>query len=277
MLTQQRIIYVCSDAVGETAEAVARATMRQFAAGEVKLQRYGHIRTEEEIVSIVAEAATTGGFIAFTLVQPELREMMKEEAKQREVMIVDVMGPMMQAYIDTFNGFPKRQAGLLHTLDDDYYQRIDAVEFAVKFDDGKDARGLLQAEVVLIGVSRTSKTPLSIYLAHKGIKVANLPLMPEVKLPAELIPSPYRLIVGLSMDARQMIKIRTERLKAMGLPAVSRYASETRIHEELSYASQVMETLGCPVIDVTDRAIEETAGIITTWMHERARSPQPDR
>ncbi|WP_020617725.1 pyruvate, water dikinase regulatory protein [Paenibacillus daejeonensis] len=275
MTQQQRIIYVCSDAVGETAEAVARATIRQFPAGEVELRRYGHIRTEEEIISIVTEAAATGGFIAFTLVQPELREMMKEEAKQRGVRIVDVMGPMMQAYIDTFNGFPRREPGLLHTLDDDYYQRIDAVEFAVNFDDGKDARGLLQAEVVLIGVSRTSKTPLSIYLAHKGIKVANLPLMPEVKPPAELIPSSERLIVGLTMDPRQIIKIRAERLKSMGLPAVSRYASEARIHEELNYASEVMRKLGCPVIDVTDRAIEETAGIITTWMHERKRSPQP--
>lgn len=277
MTKQQRYIYVCSDAVGETAEAVARATMRQFAAGEVQLRRYSQIRTEEEIVSIVQEAAETGGFIAFTLVQPELREMMKEEAKQRGVRIVDVMGPMMQAYIDTFNGYPKREPGLLHTLDDAYYQRIDAVEFAVNFDDGKDARGLLQAEVVLIGVSRTSKTPLSIYLAHKGIKVANLPLMPEVKPPAELTPSPERLIIGLTMELRQMHKIRTERLRTMGLPAVSRYASEARIREELDYAEAVMQRLGCPVIDVTDRAIEETAGIITSWMHERERSLQSGR
>ncbi|MFS0723453.1 pyruvate, water dikinase regulatory protein [Paenibacillus sp. 1P07SE] len=277
MTQQQRIIYVCSDAVGETAEAVARAAMRQFAAEDVKLQRYGHIRSEEEIAAIVREAAAAGGFIAFTLVQPELREMMKEEAQQRGVRIVDVMGPMMQAYIDTFNGLPRREPGLLHTLDDAYYQRIDAVEFAVNFDDGKDARGLLQAEVVLIGVSRTSKTPLSIYLAHKGIKVANLPLMPEVKPPAELIPSAERLIVGLTMDPAQMVKIRSERLKSMGLPAVSRYASEERIHEELRYAYEVMRSLSCPVIDVTDRAIEETAGIIVTWMHERERTPQYDR
>ncbi|GGG04900.1 pyruvate, water dikinase regulatory protein [Paenibacillus abyssi] len=265
---QEKIIYVCSDAVGETSEAVARAAMRQFPAGEVKLKRYGHIKSEEEIAAIVKEAAATGGFIAFTLVQPELREMMKEEAQRCGVRVVDVMGPMMQAYIDTFNGFPKRQPGLLHALDEDYFERIEAIEFAVKYDDGKDARGLQQAQVVLVGVSRTSKTPLSIFLAHKGIKVANFPLIPEVKVPPELVPVPGRLIVGLTMQPEHMIKVRKERLKTMGLPPVSQYASIARIDEELSYAAKVMQSLDCRIIDVTDRAIEETAGIVSAWLNE---------
>ncbi|XEC93853.1 pyruvate, water dikinase regulatory protein [Paenibacillus tarimensis] len=268
---QNKVIYVCSDAVGETAEAVARATMRQFPGNEEKLKRYGHIRSEEEIVSIVKEAAATGGFIAFTLVQPELREMMKEEAMRCGVPIVDVMGPMMQTYIDVFNGFPKRQPGLLHTLDEDYFRRIEAIEFAVKFDDGKDARGLRQAQVVLIGVSRTSKTPLSIFLAHKGIKVANFPLIPEVKAPPELDPIPGRLVVGLTMDPEHMVKIRMERLKAMGLPPASRYASTERILEELEYAFAVMKKAECTIIDVTERAIEETAGIVSELLNEMKR------
>lgn len=269
-MEKPQVIYVCSDAVGETAEAVAKATMRQFSSGQVAIRRKGHIRSEEEIVRIVAEAKNVQGFIAYTLVQPELREMMKAEAQRCGVRTVDVMGPMMQAYIDTFNGLPKREPGLLHAIDDDYYKRIEAIEFAVKFDDGKDARGLLQAQVVLIGVSRTSKTPLSIYLAHKGIKVANLPLMPEVKLPTELAPAPGRLIVGLVMQPAKLLKIRTERLRAMGLPATAQYASEARIEEELAYASQVMRSLGCKEIDVSDRAIEETAGIIAAWLNHKA-------
>ncbi|RXZ84756.1 kinase/pyrophosphorylase [Paenibacillaceae bacterium] len=268
-MNQPKIIYVCSDAVGETAEAVARATLRQFSSGEeVRLKRYGHIRSEEEIVAIVREASATGGFIAFTLVQPELREMMKEEAQRSSVRIVDVMGPMMQTFIDNFNGLPKRQPGLLHTMDEDYYRRIEAIEFAVAFDDGKDARGLLQAQVVLIGVSRTSKTPLSIFLAHKGIKVANFPLMPEVKPPEELSYQPGRIIVGLTMQPGKLMKIRTERLKAMGLPPASRYASMDRVREELTYAAEVMKSQNCRTIDVTDRAIEETAGIIMGWLGE---------
>ncbi|WP_314002569.1 pyruvate, water dikinase regulatory protein [uncultured Paenibacillus sp.] len=267
-MTEQQTIYICSDGVGETAEAVAQATMRQFGGERIRLKRYAPVKDEDEIVQVVEEAARTGGFIAFTLVQPELREMMREEAARRGVRAVDVLGPMMQAYIDTFNGSPKREPGLLHTLDDDYYKRIEAVEFAVKFDDGKDARGLLQAQVVLIGVSRTSKTPLSIYLAHKGIRVANLPLIPEVRPPQELAAAPGKLIVGLTMEVGHMALIRSERLREMGLPETASYASEKRITEELAFADDVMETVGCKRIDVTRRSIEETAAIILRWLNE---------
>ncbi|NIK76307.1 hypothetical protein FHS15_001414 [Paenibacillus castaneae] len=264
----QQTIYVCSDAVGETAEAVAKATLRQFPSEHVKIKRYGHLKSEDEILRIVAEAVSTGGFISYTLVQPELRELMKEEALRAGVRAVDVMGPMMQAYVDTFGSFPKREPGLLHLMDDAYHRRMDAIEFAVKYDDGKDARGLIQAQVVLIGVSRTSKTPLSIFLSHKGIKTANLPLMPEVKPPEELKSAPGRLIVGLTMQAEHLLEIRTERLKTLGLPASAQYASSERIQEELDYAEAFMKSLDCPVIDVTNRAIEETAGIITEWLNK---------
>ncbi|MCR2802340.1 pyruvate, water dikinase regulatory protein [Paenibacillus soyae] len=266
-MTTQQTIYVCSDAVGETAEAVAKATLRQFSSEQVRIKRYGHLRTEDEIVKIVKEAAKTGGFISYTLVQPELRELMREESVKRGVRAVDVMGPMMQAFVDTFGSFPRREPGLLHSIDEAYHRRIEAIEFAVKYDDGKDARGLVQAQVVLIGVSRTSKTPLSVFLSHKGIKTANLPLMPEVNPPEELLRQEAgRLIVGLTMQPEHLLEIRTERLKALGLPASAQYASQDRIREELDYASSVMAALNCPVIDVTNRAIEETAGIIIEWL-----------
>ncbi|RIX52760.1 kinase/pyrophosphorylase [Paenibacillus nanensis] len=264
----EQIIYVCSDAVGETAEAVARATLRQFSSEKVKIKRFGHLRTEDEIVKIVAEAAQTGGFISYTLVQPELRELMREESVKHGVRAVDVMGPMMQAFVDTFGSFPRREPGLLHSIDEAYHKRIEAIEFAVKYDDGKDARGLVQAQVVLIGVSRTSKTPLSVFLSHKGIKTANLPLMPEVNPPAELKQDPGRLIVGLTMQPEHLLEIRSERLKSLGLPASAHYASPERIQEELDYAASVMASLDCPVIDVTNRAIEETAGIIIEWLNK---------
>ncbi|BBH18720.1 phosphoenolpyruvate synthase regulatory protein [Paenibacillus baekrokdamisoli] len=265
---QPHYIFICSDAVGETAEAVAKATMRQFAFKQVKLKRFSHLKTEDEVVQIVDEAVANGGFIAYTLVQPELRETMKEEALRKGVRAVDVLGPMLQAFIDTFNDSPKRTPGLLHTLDEDYFRRIEAVEFAVKYDDGKDTRGLPLAQVVLIGVSRTSKTPLSIYLAHKGIRVANLPLVPEVKVPAELKSGGKQLIVGLTMKPEQLSGIRTERLKAMGLPFSAQYASTERIEAEFEYADSIMKALRCPVIDVTEKAIEETAGIIMQWFQE---------
>jgi hypothetical protein len=259
---RQPIIFVCSDAVGETAEAVAKATIRQFSSEQVKLKRYGYIKSEEEIKRIVYEASQQGGFIAYTLVQPELREMMKDESIRCGVRAVDVMGPMMQAFIDTYNDSPKHQPGLLHEMDDDYFRRIEAIEFAVKFDDGKDVRGIMQAQVVLIGVSRTSKTPLSIYLAHKGIKTANYPLMPEVKPPDALSKSSSKCIVGLTMSPEHLHKVRTERLKTLGMPNQAKYASLSRIQEELAFAEQFMKQLKCPVIDVTEKAIEETAETI---------------
>ncbi|MFD0712357.1 pyruvate, water dikinase regulatory protein [Paenibacillus sp. GCM10027626] len=266
-----RQIFICSDAIGETAETVVRASMRQFAFDQIKLKRYGHIRNEDEIVNIVEEAARCRGFIAYTLVQPELREMMKEESVKRGVRAVDVMGPMMQAFIDTFNDSPKRQPGLRYTMDDDYFRKIDAMEFAVNYDDGKDMRGLQLAQIVLIGVSRTSKTPMCIYLAHKGIRAANLPLVPEMSVPAELMTKRDGLIVGLTMDPEKLASIRSERLLAMGLPQGSRYASVERILEELTFAEKVMKELGCEIIDVTSKSIEETSGLILARYTEGAQ------
>ncbi|WP_204502029.1 pyruvate, water dikinase regulatory protein [Aquibacillus albus] len=265
-MQKQPIIYACSDAVGETAEAVAKATIRQFSTNETRIKRFGHIQTGQEIIHVLRQAVETGGIVAYTLVQPELREMMKEEAIHMGVRAVDVMGPLMQAYIDTFNDSPKQEPGLQHELDDEYFRRIEAIEFAVKYDDGKDVRGLLLADVVLIGVSRTSKTPLSIFLAHKGIKVANFPIVPEVKLPLELYSATNKLVVGLTIEPDHLLKIRTERLKVLGLPNKSAYASIDKINEEIKRADAIMKQLKCPVINVSDKSIEETAGIIIEYL-----------
>ncbi len=256
------VLYILSDSLGETAEAVARATVRQFNADQVKLRKFGHIRYEAEIRAIVEEAAKSGGFVAYTLVQPHLREVMREEAQRLKVRSVDIMGPMMQAFMDTFDGSPKRQPGLLHEMDADYFRRVEAIEFAVRADDGRDPQCLLEAQIVLIGVSRTSKTPLSIFLAHKGYKVANLPLIPEVKVPKELFHIESRKIIGLTMTEGQMLKIRNERLKTLGLPPSAQYADVNRIREELQYARTLADRLGCTLLDVTDKAIEETANVI---------------
>jgi hypothetical protein len=262
-----KTIIVCSDAVGETAEAVARATARQFAAEQIVIKRYGGIKEEDEVRAVIREALRDNGFIAYTLVQPELRDTMREESIRAGVRSVDVMGPMMQAFIDTFHDSPKYKPGLLHTMDETYFKKIEAVEFAVKYDDGKDARGFLEAQVVLVGVSRTSKTPVGIYLASKGIKTANYPLTIEVKPPEELFASPPgRLVVGLTMQPERLLKVRTERLKSLGLPSRASYASLDRITQELRFADEIMKKLNCPVIDVTERAVEETAGLILDMM-----------
>jgi hypothetical protein len=260
--SHDRTIIICSDSTGETAEGVVNATMRQFEVVPIHIRRHSNISHEDEIRLIVEEAANMNAFIAYTLVQPELRECMKQESILRGVRAVDIMGPMMQAFVDCFNTNPILKPGLLHRMDEDYFRRIDSVEFAVRYDDGKDKSGLLKADAVLIGVSRTSKTPLSIYLAHKGLKVANLPLVPETRVPQELFQIDPRRVYGLTMDAHYILRIRMERLKSLGLSENAQYANYERIVEELEYARGIMEQIGCMVIDVSDKAIEETARII---------------
>ena len=161
---------------------------------------------------------------------------------------------------------PKNQAGLIHSLDHEYFKRVEAVEFAVKYDDGKNPMGLLKADVVIIGVSRTSKTPLSMYLAHKRIKVANVPLVPELAPPEELFKVPPHKVVGLLIDPFKLNEIRAERLKTMGLSDSAVYADMKRIGEELEYAKGIMRRIHCPIINVSNRAIEETAGIILEYV-----------
>jgi regulator of PEP synthase PpsR (kinase-PPPase family) len=245
---------------------VVRAAIRQFEATQIKIKRYMNIRNEEELRLVIEEAAETGGFVAYTLVQPELREAIKEHAIRMNVRVVDVMGPMIQAFVDTFADQPKRMPGLLHRMDADYFQRVEAVEFAVKCDDGKDLNAILKADIVLLGVSRTSKTPLSVFLAHKGKKVVNYPVVPEIQPPDQLYRVSSGKIIGLTVDAEHLLKIRSGRLKAMGLPVLARYASLDRIVEELEYARSLFDRLGCPVIDITDKAVEETAGIVMDFI-----------
>lgn len=263
------IVYVVSDSVGETAEFVVRAAASQFDHGHFEIRRMSYVDSVETIHEIVAAADEAGGFIAYTLILPALRETLRAQAQRAAVRAVDIMGPMMAAFEDVFNATPKLRPGLLHQLDDEYFRRVEAIEFAVKYDDGRDPRGLLRADVVLIGVSRTSKTPLSMYLAHKRVRVANVPLVPEVQPPEELFELPLGKVIGLTINADELNGIRQERLLALGLRAEATYASNQRILEELRYADYIMKQLGCPVIDVSRRAVEETASIILSLVESR--------
>lgn len=256
------IVFVVSDSVGETAELVVRAAASQFDHGQFEVRRLSYVDSREAVSEVVREARTVGGFIAYTLILPALREAMRMEAKQAGVRAVDIMGPMMAAFEDVFAATPKLRPGLVHQLDDDYFRRVEAIEFAVKYDDGRDPRGLPRADVVLIGVSRTSKTPLSMYLAHKRVRAANVPLVPEVTPPPELFRLPASRIIGLTISAKELNEIRRERLQSLGLGKSASYADVARIEQEISYAQSVMNRLNCLVIDVSRRAVEETASLI---------------
>lgn len=259
---QGQLIYVVSDSIGETAELVVRAGASQFDRFVIDIQKYPYIEDKESIDEIIASAKESKAMIVFTIVVPELNSYIIEQAARYGIPAIDVMGPVMQTMQNMLQEPPTGKPGLVRRLDEEYFRKVDAIEFAVKYDDGRDPRGLLRADVVLIGVSRTSKTPLSMYLANKRLKVANVPLVPEVEPPEELFALPPERCIGLTINPEQLNGIRTERLKALGLTAQANYANLERIEEELAYSKKIIERLGCPVIDVSNKAVEETANII---------------
>ncbi|KAB2952272.1 kinase/pyrophosphorylase [Heliorestis acidaminivorans] len=253
------MIYVVSDSIGETAEFVARAAASQFDGEGVEIRRIPYVSDVNHIHKIIEEAASTSAMIAYTLVVADLRDYLLRLANEKNIVTVDILGPMIQGIQKISQLEPAMKPGLLHQLDEQYFRKVEAIEFAVKYDDGKDPRGIVHADVVLVGVSRTSKTPVSMYLAHKRVKAANVPLVPEVGPPEELFQMPKRKIVGLTISPQLLYGIRTERLKALGLVGNADYASLKRILDELDFAEAIMKRIGCPVIDVTNKAVEETA------------------
>ncbi|MGI6684114.1 MAG: pyruvate, water dikinase regulatory protein [Bacillota bacterium] len=254
------VIFVVSDSLGETAELVARAAGSQFDGGHVNICRVPYVSQVSDIEAVFPEAMKYNSVIAYTVVIKELRDAIKRLSQEYNIPCVDLLGPTMDAVTKVTGMQPKMETGLLRKLDDDYFRRVEAIEFAVKYDDGKDARGLIQADIVLIGVSRTSKTPVCMYLGHKKIKAANMPLVPEVAPPKELFEIPAKKIIGLTINAELLNGIRNERLKALGLGAGADYANPNRIIQELEYAESIFKRIGCAVVNVTNRAVEETAG-----------------
>jgi len=267
------VVYLVSDSVGETGEFVVRAAASQFDGGSIDLRRVSHVHETSIIEETLRSAEEEQAIVAFTLVLPHLRDFMLQRTGEIGVKAVDIMGPMVEAFEQVVGAPPHRKAGLVHQLDDDYFRRVEAIEFAVKYDDGRDPRGLERADVVLVGVSRTSKTPLSMYLAHRRLRVANVPLVPEVAAPDELFQITDRhKIIGLTIRADKLNLIRQERLKSLGLQSDASYASFERILQELEYAESIIRRLRCPMIDVSDKAVEETAAVILEYVNQR-RNP----
>jgi regulator of PEP synthase PpsR (kinase-PPPase family) len=255
-------VFIVSDSVGETAELVTKAASSQFDLDQIEIRRVPYVEDKETIYEVICMAKETSSIIAYTLVIPELRSYMETEAKKAGIKVVDIIGPMIDGLQLLFNNPPKFRPGMVHQLDEEYFRKVEAIEFAVKYDDGRDPRGLLRADIILIGVSRTSKTPLSMYLAHKRVKVANVPLVPEVAPPEELFMVNPAKCIGLTINPSILNSIRTERLKALGLQSQASYANIDRIMKELEYSKQVMSQIGCQIIDVSNKAVEETANII---------------
>lgn len=257
-------LFIVSDSVGETGELVAKAAVSQYLDSGLNpiLKRFPYIETIDQLQNIIRVAVEQRAFIVFTLVSKELRSHLVKETDRLGVTAVDLMGPLMDSLERVLGSAPIEEAGLVRKLDDDYFKKVEAIEFAVKYDDGRDPRGILMADIVLVGVSRTSKTPLSQYLAHKRLKVANVPLVPEVDPPEELYMVAPEKCFGLVISPEKLNGIRKERLLALGLNDDANYAKLSRIQEEIVHFNNIVGKIGCEVIDVTNRAVEETANLI---------------
>lgn len=265
---EKLLIYLVSDSIGETAEQVTKAAISQFEFDNYEIRRFPFINDKHQISEMIKEAKREKSIIVFTMVLQELKEFIVSESTRHEIPSIDIMSPIVEGLGGILQSAPRREAGLIRKLDEKYFRKVEAIEFAVKYDDGKDPRGLIKADIILIGISRTSKTPLSMYLAHKNLKVANIPLVPEVEPPMELFEVSPKKIIGLTTDPIKLIEIRQERLKALGLKREANYASIERILEELEYADNIMNRLRCPVIDVSSKAVEESCSIILEILRE---------
>lgn len=268
MKTANAIIYAISDSFEETAVFIAKAAAAQFDSSNVIIERIYFIKDSSAIDNIISTAKQTNSLLIINIVQIELKNYLVYRAKENNIAYFDIMEQAVATLSKIINREPKLVSEDTYQLNEEYFDRMEAIDFAVKYDDCKDPRAVKKADLVLIGISRTSKTPLSIYLATKNIKVANIPLVPEVVLPHELFEIPKERIFGLVTSKQKLNTIRMERLKAHGLGSGANYASFERIDYELKYADQIMKDIGCVVLNVADKAIEETASTILQILKE---------
>lgn len=263
-------IDVLSDSTGETAEKVVRAAMLQFPHSGAVIRLHTRVRTKEAARPILERAASENALVVFTVVSPELREFIHQQSYELRVEALDLIGSLIGKLGTFLDRQPINMPSGMLPLSDEYFRRIEAVEFTVKSDDGKEPRNFKKADLILVGVSRTSKTPLSTLLAQRGIKVANQPLVLGIDLPGELEEAPQDRIVGLTIELNQLVEIRKARLKQLGMPVDASYGLTEQVKQELEYAQQIFKKHPrWPVIDVTGRAIEETAVIILETLKER--------
>jgi regulator of PEP synthase PpsR (kinase-PPPase family) len=250
-------VFVVSDGTGVTAEQVLSAALMQFEGAEVEVERRPGVRSGEQVRQVVQEAAQVGAFIVHTLVSDKLREEMVRAGRLYNVEAIDLMGPLLARLSQQLAVSPAEKPGLFRQLNEEYFRRIETIEFALRHDDGLRVRELPQAEIVLVGVSRTFKTPLSIYLAFKGWLVANVPIVLKTKPPSVLFDLPAGRVFGLTIDAERLAALRRVRQEHLG-GATGEYANPDFVRREVEYALSIFRSQReWPVIDVTDKPIEE--------------------
>ena len=253
-------LYTLSDSSGETAELVSKAALSQFETLNIQVSRLPKIRSADQVKELFSKQINSPAIIVYTLVLPEARQALIEEAQKKSIQIYDVLGDLVNRIESIVNAPPLREPGLRLKVDQSYFNRMDAIHYAIKYDDGQNLNGIENADVVLVGVSRTGKTPSCMYLAqHYALKAANIPIVLGVDLPKKLYQLPGSKIIGLFCDPLVLQSFRSTRASSLQMDYSSDYCDFEHIAGEVEHSKKVFRELKCEVIDMTNRAVEETA------------------
>lgn len=259
-------IFIVSGGTGASGEQVVNTVLAQFPDTRVPVLTIRNVRHAEQLQNVVAQAEEQGGAIVHTLVETGLRQKLASLAHERGVVAIDLMGALLERLTSVLGQPPVEKPGLYRQHNRPYFERIEAIEYALKHDDGQNRAGWPAADVVLVGVSRSGKTPLSIYLSVLGWKAANFPVVPEIPIPDELYQLDPKRVVGLKIDLDRLLTFRRRRIGQLGIPAQSAYTDPSRLEEELDLAYSVFKKGGFFTIDVTDKTVELSADEIIKWI-----------
>jgi regulator of PEP synthase PpsR (kinase-PPPase family) len=258
-------LHLVSDSTGETVASVARAALAQFDSVHAEEHVWSLVRTRGQMEKMIAALDTYPGIVMFTLVDQALREMLRQACAKRALPCIPVLAQVVREFSAYLQEEASGAPGSQHELSEDYFTRVDAINFALEHDDGQASWELEQADIVIVGVSRTSKSPTCVYLAYRGFKAANVPFVPQVELPELVEKLTQPLVVGLTISADRLLDIRRSRLMAMNQPANTDYVNEDHVRAELEDTRKLYRRHGWPVIDVTRRSVEETAALIIQY------------
>ncbi len=258
-------LHLVSDSTGETVSSVARASLAQFEHVEAIEHIWPLVRTRGQLEKIIANLAQHPGVVMFTLVDADMRETLRQAAAKHGLPCIPVLGHVVRELSNYLDEEATGHTGAQYEMSEDYFARIDAINYALEHDDGQATWELEQADVVIVGPSRTSKSPTCVYLAYRGLKAANVPYVPGVDLPENIVTLKQPLVVGLTISDDRLIEIRTSRLHAMQQEANTDYVNEERVQDEIETSKRLFRQQGWPVIDVTRRSVEETATLIIQY------------
>jgi regulator of PEP synthase PpsR (kinase-PPPase family) len=262
-------LHLLSDSTGETLEVIAKACLAQFEGVEVMRHLWPMVRSEGHLDRVLDDVERRPGLVLYTLVNSTIRRDLEQKTRRRGIHAVSVLDPVTHALSAVLGQEAKGRPGRQHALDAAYFARVDAIQFTIAHDDGIGSENWEEADIILAGVSRTSKTPTSIYLANRGFKVANIPLVPEAPPPPNLFSLRHPLVVGLTTNPERLIQIRRNRLLALNQAPETDYVDQEAVNAELAFARRIFADNGWAVIDVTRRSIEETAFAIVKLCNER--------